>query len=46
MDFSASNTIGENFIWSSELTIDEIKEGNRSFFINYLRTTKIDSLYK
>lgn len=45
MDFSSSNTIGENFIWSSALTIDE-NEGKRFFFINYLGTTKIDSLYK
>ena len=46
MDFSVSNTIGENFIWSSALTIDEINEGNCFFSINYLGTTKIDSLYK
>lgn len=46
MDFSSSNTIGENFIWSSALIINEINEDDRFFSINYLGTTKIDSLYK
>lgn len=44
MDFSSSNTIGETFIWSSELSVTKINEDNPFFSLNYLGTTKIDSL--
>ena len=44
MDFSSSNTIGETFIWSSELSVTKINEDNLIFSLNYLGTTKIDSL--
>lgn len=46
LDFSSCNTIGENFIWSSVLSIDEVNEGERFFSLNYAGTKKIDSLYK
>ena len=44
--FSSSNTIGEDFIWSSTLSIYGLNGGEPYFFLNYLGTTKIDSLDK
>lgn len=46
LDFSASNTIGETFILSFALIIDEINEGNCFFLLNYIGTSKVDSLIK
>lgn len=46
LDFSSCNTIGENFIWSAVLSIDEVNEGERFFTLNYVGTEKIASLYK
>lgn len=46
LDFSSSNTIGEEFIWSSTVSIDNLNEGDSFFSLNYLGTTKIDSLEK
>ena len=46
MDFSLSNTIGDNFIWSAALSVDEINDGECYFSLNYLGTMQIDSLYE
>ena len=46
LDFSSSNTIGEEFIWSSALSIFDLNGGDPFFSLDYLGTAKIDSLEK
>lgn len=46
LEFSSSNTIGEEFIWSSAVSIDNLDGGDPFFSLDYLGTTKIDSLGK
>ncbi len=46
LEFSSSNTIGEEYIWSSAASIYDTNGGDPFFSLDYLGTTKINSLEK